>query len=385
MSRKRGTEACWQLLVLSLMGCEGGIVSTVASDGGSSGSSSGPGSASSGVATGSESGSGGGAASGPKCGAIPTQLVDFNALATTVDSAVISAIPLEVDATNVYFVFSNTLMRVPIRGGSVTTMLRLPTLPHLFVQNVDPIVTSTSVIVHYLDSQSDGTNEQIVSVPIHGGNPTPLATTSGSIVAFGGNEHDIYFIDQGGIKSVPTIGGNVRLLTDRFTSSAIGGFGEGLAVVGSNVIATTSAQGGGVVAVPLQGGSPTALATQQPNASFPMPCGTDICWWSGATPDGVAGTSGPGAIERLHASGGLTSLPEAPYFPWSLVFDGTDFFETVGCDICDGSLVRIPAAGGPSVSMGSGSFVAVDDSCAYWSTLAGISSASKAYVAPAAP
>jgi hypothetical protein len=35
--------------------------------------------------------------------------------------------------------------------------------------------------------------------------------------------------------------------------------------------------------------------------------------------------------------------------------------------------------------MGSGSFVAVDDSCAYWSVLAGIFSASKSYVVPAGP
>jgi hypothetical protein len=39
---------------------------------------------------------------------------------------------------------------------------------------------------------------------------------------------------------------------------------------------------------------------------------------------------GPGAIERLDVSGKLTSLSQAPYFPRSLVFDGTDFFETVG-------------------------------------------------------
>jgi hypothetical protein len=69
----------------------------------------------------------------------------------------------------------------------------------------------------------------------------------------------------------------------------------------------------------------------------------------------------------------------------SLVFDGTDFFETVGCDLCDGTLLRIPAAGGPSVTVGVGSFVAVDDSCAYWSVLAGIFSARKSYVAPTVP
>src|SRR5579863_6203689 len=300
-----------------------------------------------------------GATTGPKCGANPTELVDFNALAAQVHAATLSATPLAVDATNVNFVFSDALMRVPIRGGSVATMA---SLPNLFSEDVGLTLTMTSVILHHF--LSDHVNEQIVSVPIAGGNATNLATTNGRIDGFGANEEAVYFVDQSGVQSVPTLGGSVKLLTNQFTASARGGFGEAIAIVGSNLIMTTSAQGGGVVSVPLQGGPPTTLATAQPNASFPMPCGADVCWWTGATPPGVAGSSGPGAIERRDASGALTSLPQAPYFPWSLVFDGTSFFETVGCDVCDGSLVRIPAAGGPSVSMGSGSFVTVDDSCA---------------------
>jgi hypothetical protein len=64
---------------------------------------------------------------------------------------------------------------------------------------------------------------------------------------------------------------------------------------------------------------------------------------------------------------------------WSFVFDGTEFFVTAGCDECDGTLIRILASGGASVSMGLGSYVTVDDTCAYWSTVDGISSAVKSY------
>ena len=100
-----------------------------------------------------------------------------------------------------------------------------------------------------------------------------------------------------------------------------------------------------------------------------MPCGADICWWTGPTlplnmAAGVPGP-GPGYIKRLARGGSPTTIAQAPRLPWSLVFDGTDFFETVGCDICDGTLVRIPASGGASVSMGSGSYVTVDDTCAF--------------------
>ncbi|MGO9836317.1 MAG: hypothetical protein ACLP1X_19110 [Polyangiaceae bacterium] len=161
-------------------------------------------------------------ASDTKCGATPTQFVDFSALATEVDaSGGISAMPLAVDATNVYFVFDDVLMRVPIRGGSVVTMLSLSTIPDLYLHDVDLVVTSTSVILHY----SGSTNELVVSVPIEGGSVTTLATSDGTIAAFGGNEHAVYFVDQGGLKSVPTTGGNVQVLTDQLTASDTGGFG----------------------------------------------------------------------------------------------------------------------------------------------------------------
>ena len=78
--------------------------------------------------------------------------------------------------------------------------------------------------------------------------------------------------------------------------------------------------------------------------------------------------------------GTVEKIADAPFFPWSLTFDGVDFFESVGCDACDGSLLRIPV-GSASVYMGEGSFAAVDDTCAYWSTSAGVFKALKSYVA----
>jgi hypothetical protein len=312
---------------------------------------------------------------GPKCGATATELVDLHSLATKIDAPFIAAPSLTVDATSVYFVFDNTLMRVPIRGGSVTTMFPLNTDPHLDLGSVRVIVTPTGAILHVIDGTA---NEQIVRVPIQGGAATTLASSNGTIGAFGTDQQDVYFVDQGGTKAVPADGGSVRLITAQVTAAEqTGGFGGSLAVVGTNLIVTTGEQGGAVVTVPIRGGPPTTLATAQPNASFPMSCGSATCWWMGATPAGVAGSQGPGAIARLDSNGNVTTLAQAPYFPWSLVFDGTDFFETVGCDVCDGSLLRIPAAGGPPAALGSGTYAAVDESCLYWSTSAGIFSKKK--------
>ena len=50
------------------------------------------------------------------------------------------------------------------------------------------------------------------------------------------------------------------------------------------------------------------------------------------------GPTGPGFIARL-SDASVTTIA-APVFPWSLAFDGSSFFETVGCDVCPETLVR---------------------------------------------
>jgi hypothetical protein len=340
-----------------------------------------------------------GSSTGPKCGASPTLLVDFNALATQVGATGIGAMQLAVDSASIYFVFGNGLMRVPIRGGPASTML--PLLPQVG-QNCDPIATSTSVLLHHVVGGATN-DEKIISVPIQGGQDTILATSSGFISGLATDEHDVYFVDSVGLKSVALTGGSVQLLTDQ-----IGLEPTGLAVVGSNLVVTAGGTGvtdggtlvttgGSVVAVPIQGGPPTMLAPPQPNAEFPMACGLDTCWWTGA-PASAMGPTGPGYIARL-ASGSVTTV-SAPVYPWSLAFDGSNFFETVGCDVCSGTLVRISPSGTPPVTMASAGFVAVDDECVYFSVVegfglpsgadggipgTGIYSVEKSYVAPSTP
>jgi hypothetical protein len=92
-----------------------------------------------------------------------------------------------------------------------------------------------------------------------------------------------------------------------------------------------------------------------------------------------------GVIEQLDPQGDVTPLLGTPSFPWSLAFDGTDFFETAACTTCDGTLVRVPGDGSPTVTMGAGTFAAVDDACVYWSTPLGISSVAKNYTPANAP
>jgi hypothetical protein len=302
-------------------------------------------------------------APGSKCGSTPKQLVDFNTLVSKTQPTGIGAMQLAVDATNVYFVFGGALMRTPIRGGPASAMHSLATN---VVQNNDPVATSTAVVLHGV--VSTGSDEQVLHVPLDGGPATTLATASGRVMGFTANDSTVYFVDQGGVKSVPAAGGSVQTLTDAIPESV-----TGIALVGVNLIVTTvnlaDTSGGAVFSVPFQGGTPTLLAAQQSSASFPMACGADVCWWTGA-PASAMGPTGPGFIARLQ-NGSVTTI-SALVYPWSVAFDGSNFFETVGCDICSGTLVRIAASGRPATTMTPAGFAAVDDECVYFSVVIGL-------------
>lgn len=300
----------------------------------------------------------------PKCGPTPTQLVDFDVLASQTGTSWIGAMQLVVDSMNVYFVFGDQLMRVPIRGGDASGS-KLSLDPNGF-GNWDPVVTPTAIVLHYPTSDAGLDNEHIVSVPTQGGPETILATSHDRVWSLTADAHNAYFADSDGIQRVSLAGGDVQLLTVGVDGDAaeVGG----LTVIGPNVIATSQAQGGTVLSVPIQGGAVTTLATQQA-ASFPMACNSDICWWTGGSETAMGMVTAPGYFARLTATG-VTTV-EGQVFPWSIAFDGSAFFETVGCDLCSGTLVRFPASGAPAVNMGSAGFVAVDDQCAYFSVLLG--------------
>jgi hypothetical protein len=73
---------------------------------------------------------------------------------------------------------------------------------------------------------------------------------------------------------------------------------------------------------------------------------------------------------RLSSNGRMTPIPGAAFGASSLLFDGSNFFETALCDACSGTLWRIPVSGAPAIMAWAG-FAAVDDECAYFSSLQG--------------
>lgn len=307
-----------------------------------------------------------------KCGPTPTRIVggalDANSGLAGSSASISVATDIAVNATDLYFVINAnpppaSLWRVPIRGGAPVRIASLAD------QADTLLLTPTSVLV--AESAADGMTGEIVRLPLDGGAVTQLAPTKGSIpaslVAAGGN---VYFADTEGVKSVPLAGGPAHV---------VGTQPGALALMGSRLVVAT---GSALLGLPLTGGAATELATNLVGASGPVVgCGADVCWAAGAAGGMFAG-EGTGSVWRLAPGGAPTSLASdaSLYFVWRLVFDGTHFFATVLTDASPGALVRIPAAGGTPVPMGTGTGVAVDDECLYsFDVLLGIYSVEKSY------
>jgi hypothetical protein len=295
----------------------------------------------------------------PACSATPKQLLDFNVLARDLGASPSPEVsPLAVLGSSVYFVFDKasmgggTLLSLPLQGGAYTALRNGIAVLRIID---DPVATPTAVVLH--EFPNDVTNdEEILAVSQPSGAPRILTTSNGPVSGITANDSNVYFVDHDGLKSVPLAGGRAQLLSDAISDVTA----SGLAVVGSNIVATTVApdltSSGALYEVPLGGGSPTMLPTGQPSNFFPMACGSDVCWAMG--PDLGRG---PGFIARL--SGGAVTTISAATVPGSLSFDGTSFYATVGPD---GSLVRIPASGGPAVTMAGAYTAAVAGDCVYY-------------------
>jgi hypothetical protein len=307
----------------------------------------------------------------PKCGPIPTQLVDFKALAAQVGPDIWEARALAVDSNNVYFIFAGSLMSVPIRGGAVSSLApaQADGGQSRGTDNVEdgPIVTSSTVVFH--DNAYEG-DQTLWAIPIEGGTPTTLATSNGFIAGFVADENNVYFSDATGVKSVPIVGGDVRLLTDAGSDGV-----PDLALVGSNLLYVTDEPG--FLNIPTNGGPLTVLVTGG-DAYLPFACNPDICW--AANPSVGMSADWYNEIVRL-SDAGVTTLVVGPTMGantgtplFTVTYDGANFFATFVCGgeiprstPCSVSMLRVPASGAPPVTLAPGLFLALDDECLYFS------------------
>jgi len=304
---------------------------------------------------------------GSRCDSSPTQLApalpqELEAGTGTeagVNVFVQDAMDVAVNETDVFYTVSyagsdesyTDVMRVPVRGGSASRVAKLDGYEE-FLQ-----LATTDVVI--------AMSGRIVAIPLDGGAPVTLATTSGDpLQTLAADRANVYFSDAAGTKSVPLAGGSVQTLT---------GQNGLLALVGSDLII---AQGNQIYSVSTSGGPLSTLATNQSNATMPVGCGSDACWMTFA-PGAPAGTiavpgDGFGTLERLAEGGSPTTVVAswALVNPRRLIFDGTDYYLSKGTNQLELSeILRVPGAGGFPAELEYGPSelgMAVDSECLYW-------------------
>jgi hypothetical protein len=311
-----------------------------------------------------------------KCGPAPTSLISSNGLFSLASGGLSAAMDLAVNATDLYVAVNSnpnaTIVRVPLGGGSVSTVAT--------VEGNEQALVLTDTYVIFAESHTASNNGwagEIVRVGLDGSNRTILFSgtiSSSSIFGPAGtlatDGKNAYFAAQDGVRSVPLAGGAAPVLTTHTGA---------MALVGSNVVVADSTAEG-IFSVPAAGGPVTALTTGLSGNLGPVvACGSSLCWASEIeVGPSMVGTE---TLQELGPSGPPTTLSQgdALYVVYRLVFDGTEFFATTLADASEGTLVRVPAAGGSPASGAFGSGVAVDDECLYVAdTASGVYSVAKA-------
>jgi hypothetical protein len=297
-----------------------------------------------------------------KCGPTPTSLISSNGLFSLTSGALSAAMDLAVNAADLYVAVNSnpnaTIVRVPLGGGSISTVATVEGNEQAMVLTGDDVVFAESHT-----ASNNGWAGEIVRVGLDGSDRTVLfagsispSTIFGPAGTLATDGKNAYFAAQDGVRSVPLAGGAATVLTTHTGA---------LALIGSNVVVADSGAEG-IFSVPAAGGPVTAVTTGLSGDLGPVvACGSAICWASAVevAPSAV----GTGALLELGPSGPPTTLSQgvALYVVHRLVFDGTDFFATTLADTSAGELLRVPAAGAPPGSGVRGSGLAIDDECLY--------------------
>jgi hypothetical protein len=202
-----------------------------------------------------------------------------------------------VDATNVYWLGQipqpgqspTALFDVPIAGGMTTTLSMASNY-----NTTGLAITPTDAIVQV---QSNNGPSSYTAIPIAGGSPMPVPSTSGSSGVFTADATNIYFVTSGcpcdnngpsyngpptgQIVAVPIEGGAGTVLVPQFTGQA-----SSIAVDATNVYWSTDSA---VWTVPIAGGPVSSVAGNLTDGTAPYQC------------NGGCGSSGSGTTPTVIA------------------------------------------------------------------------------------
>lgn len=242
----------------------------------------------------------------------------------------------------------------------------------------------------YVAGQGVTGGRPVVSVPIAGGSPSPLTTTSNFTVAI--DDTRVYWSDGTSIFSCAK-----RNCADSTTTLARTPVGEthGIAVDATSVYwATTS--GGKIMKVGKNGGAAFTLASggypyqvtvdennvywtdEQPGTIMKVPTsgGVPVQLATGQGPMGIAVdgqnvyfTTSDGKMVQVSKNGGtaLTLSDALGNEPWGIATDGVNVY---GASMGNGTIVKVPVGGGAVIVLVAGqrapAGIAVDATYVYW-------------------
>ncbi len=236
---------------------------------------------------------------------------------------------IAVDGTSVYWVAgtsdasTGTIMKVPVGGGTPTTLASRPGAPaHLAVD--------ASYI--YWAEQAPGA---IMKVPLAGGPPTLLAAALPVPWQIAIDDADVYWMGQGLMKA-PKVGGAAIELTPRLPMLPT----AALVVNATNVYFTSGPPGGvaGVSTIPSQGGTATVVYAD-PSETFapPGPIAIDAtrAYWADAS----------NAVYSVPLSGGTaTTLATGQNNVVAIAVDDAAVYWLVNGNGTLGGVMKLPLA-----------------------------------------
>jgi hypothetical protein len=205
----------------------------------------------------------------------------------------------------------------------------------------------------------------VVQTTLVGYNSTKIWSGLGLPQSLAVDATNVYvLVNQFGLYSVPIGGGTVSTLT-------LGPYGHSVAVTGGTAFFPGGNAGPDwILSVPTIGGIPSMFAGMQfgsLSANVVVTDGTNIYWTDeGSWPTG-------GSLYAKPVMGGVqTMLYPGPILNGGIAFDTTYVYITTWSG--PGSVLKIPKAGGPAVTLATGTSglgIAVDDTFVYWVNYSG--------------
>jgi hypothetical protein len=210
-------------------------------------------------------------------------------------------------------------------------------------------VDSTSV--YWTDELGPTVNK----APSGGGVATTLATSDDSFEGFGVDATSVYWTTHSSVGKVPLAGGTPAVVDPHPVDAS------GLALDASNVYFFED--GGSLVRVALQGGTPGLLASVQTPQALAVD-GSNL-YWAQYPQDGPSGVTGN--VIQMPKAGGTQTVLATAHRVGAIAVDATSVYWV---DFDGDALKRVPIGGGDTVTLATGSIglvIALDDvSVYYW-------------------